>query len=52
MEDRITFLCGDICDFARDYRGTDGSDENSSDGRWQGWDRKRIDVYVCTQARC
>lgn len=41
VEDRITFLCGDLRDFARDYIGS-GVDTN--EGRWLGWDKRKIDV--------
>lgn len=39
VEDRITFLCGDFCDFARARAG----DTEDTD-RWQSWHRRKIDV--------
>ncbi|WFD34990.1 putative diacylglycerol O-acyltransferase tgs1 [Malassezia cuniculi] len=43
VQDRITFLCGDLRDFARDYVG-EGHGEDTTEGRWQGWDKRKIDV--------
>lgn len=39
VQDRITLLQGDFCDFARSYM----EDTQDSD-RWQGWNRRKIDV--------
>lgn len=40
VEDRITFLCGDFCEFARAY----GENKGHTSKVWQGWDQKKFDI--------
>ncbi|WFD32325.1 putative diacylglycerol O-acyltransferase tgs1 [Malassezia sp. CBS 17886] len=44
VEDKITFLLGDFCEFARDSARGDAAGE-AAERRWQGWHRRDVDLY-------
>lgn len=50
MEHKITLLWGDFCEFARDVEKVKqarlSGEEPEDTGKWGGWDRQKIDVYV------
>lgn len=50
MEHKITLLCGDYCEFAQDVEKVRQAklrgEELQDDGKWGGWDRRKIDAYV------
>lgn len=47
VEDKITFLCGDYQEFAKDADPQARAEGRVvPDEKWEGWHKKKIDVYV------